>query len=47
VRASRTKAIAPAGTLMKKIARQLTRVSTPPSTGPQEEATAPADVTSG
>jgi hypothetical protein len=32
---------APAGTLMKKISRQLTRVSTPPSTGPADDATAP------
>ncbi len=41
VRASRTRAAAPAGTLMKKISRQLARVSSPPVTGPAEDAIAP------
>ncbi len=41
VRASNSSAIASAGTLMKKISRQSTRFRTPPSTGPDEEATAP------
>jgi hypothetical protein len=38
---SSASATAPTGTLMKKTARQLARVSIPPSTGPQEEAIAP------
>ena len=41
MRASKASAMAPTGTLMKKINRQSMRVSTPPSTGPDEEATAP------
>ncbi len=40
-RASSSNAIAPAGTLIKKISRQSARLRTPPSTGPEEEATAP------
>jgi hypothetical protein len=34
-------AITPTGTLMKKISRQSIRVSTPPRTGPDDDATAP------
>ena len=41
VRASSSSAMAPAGTLRKKISRQSIRVSTPPSTGPDEDATEP------
>src|SRR6516225_10245289 len=40
-RASSSSVTAPAGTLMTKISRQLTTVSTPPSSGPEDEATAP------
>src|SRR5437660_2437670 len=41
MRATRIIAAAPTGTLMKKINRHVTRVRTPPSTGPAEEAIAP------
>jgi hypothetical protein len=41
MRATSTMAATPTGTLMKKINRQLTSVSTPPSTGPADDANAP------
>ena len=41
IRATRTNAAAPTGTLTKKINRHDTRVSSPPSTGPDEDAIAP------
>ncbi len=41
VRANRTSATTPTGKLTKKINRQLATVSRPPSTGPEQEATAP------
>src|SRR2546426_10937866 len=40
IRATRIIATAPTGTLMKKINRHVTNVSTPPSTGPEEDAIA-------
>ena len=41
VQASRASATAPTGMLMPKMSRQLTRLRKPPSTGPEEDATAP------
>jgi hypothetical protein len=39
VQASSPRATAPTGKLMPKISRQLTRLNSPPSTGPEQEAT--------
>ena len=41
IRTASTIAASPTGTLMKKISRHVTSVSTPPSTGPHDDASAP------